>query len=148
MKTPIISKLDSHDILDAASKLATVGRLEISKNKLFYLDIDDAYIHNLFPLLNSYKVKLPDYFANGGSGAHISVIYPEEDRDINVNQLGQQHDFKVKDFVRAELGIKIYYVLLVESHSLLQLRREYKLSDLLSFKGYSIGFHITIGVGI
>jgi len=37
---------------------------------------------------------------------------------------------------------------LVESPSLLKLRRRYDLSDMLCFKGYSIGFHITIGKGV
>ncbi len=54
----------------------------------------------------------------------------------------------LKDLVAAKINKKTYCALLIESPSLLRVRKKYSLSDLLSFKGYSIGFHITIGVKI
>ena|SRR3990167_2845735 len=146
MKTPLIKKLNISELISAASHLALNGKLTISNNNLVYLDINDAYIHQLFPLLQNQQIKKPDYFGEQSAGAHITVIYPEEHTKINKNDLDQKYDFIITNIVTAQLGLKTYYVLLVESSSLLQLRRKYKLPDLLSFKGYSIGFHITIGV--
>ncbi|HLB42938.1 MAG: hypothetical protein A3F13_01155 [Gammaproteobacteria bacterium RIFCSPHIGHO2_12_FULL_40_19] len=148
MKTPLIEKLNIPELISAASHLALDGKLAISDNNLVYLDVDDAYIHRLFPLLQNQQIKKPDYFGEQSAGAHITVIYPEENKTINKNNLDQKHDFIIKNIVTAQLGLKTYYVLLVESSSLLQLRRKYKLPDLLCFKGYSIGFHITIGVKV
>lgn len=108
--------------------------------------MDDAYVHQLFSLLKDGTVQKPDYFGEQSVGAHITIIYPEEHKNIQKKDLQQQHHFLVKEIVTAEIGRKIYYVLLVDSPSLLQLRRKYDLPDLLSFKGYSIGFHITVGV--
>ncbi len=146
MKIPIMKKLSNPELIAAATQFATNGKLAISANNLVYLDIDDAYIHRLFPLLQNQQIKKPDYFSKGSAGAHITVIYPEENKNINVKELGQEYSFAIKEMVAAEIGVKTYYVLLVKSPSLLQLRRKYKLPDALCFKGYAIDFHITIGV--
>lgn len=146
MKTPIIKILNIPELISAASRFKLDGKLAISNNNLVYLDIDDAYIHQLFPLLQNQHIKKPNYFGEKSAGAHITVIYPEENKKIHKNDLGKKHDFVINDIVTAQLGMKIYYVLLAESPSLLQLRRRCGLSDMLCFKGYSIGFHITIGV--
>jgi len=145
-KIPKMIKLDIQELINAASYLPSHGKLAISDNNLVYLDIDDAYIHQLFPLLQNQQIKKPDYFGEKSAGAHITVIYPEENKIINDDDLNWEHSFVVKDIVTAEIGLKTYYVILVDSPSLLKLRRRYGLSDMLSFKGYSIGFHITIGV--
>jgi len=89
---------------------------------------------------------MPDYFGEGSVGAHITVIYPEEGKEVNQDNLGEEHDFLIKALAAAEIGQKTYYVLFVDSPTLLQLRRKHNLPDLLRFKGYSIEFHITIGV--
>ena len=146
MKIPLTKKLDIQGLMSAVSGLSLNAKLAISKNNLVYLDIDDAYVHQLFPLLENKQIKKPDYFGKGSVGAHITVIYPEENKQIKKNDLDKPHDFILKEIVSAQIGLKTYYVLLVESPSLLQLRRQYNLSDTLCFKGYSIGFHITIGV--
>ena len=148
MKTPVITKLNTPTIINAASHLKQKGQLARSKNNLVYLDIDDTYIHKLFPLLQDPQIKMPNYFGKESAGAHITVIYPEENKNINAHDLQQEYVFFVKDIVTAEIDQKIYYVLLVSSPSLLQLREKYGLPELLSFKGYSIGFHITMGVKI
>lgn len=142
------NKLDVPAIIHAASHLKRKGQLEKSKNNLIYLNIDDAYIHKLFPLLQDYQIKMPDYFGEGSVGAHITVIYPEEGKEINKKDLGAEHDFSIKNVAVTEIGQKTYYVLLIDSPSLLQLRRKYNLPDLLCFKDYSVGFHITVGVKI
>lgn len=142
---PNIVKLANPNLLKAAHHLPAKGRLAISENKLVYLDIDDDYIHQLFPYLKNQSIIKPDYFGEKSIGAHITVIYPEEQKTIKQKEFNQEHLFSIKELVTAEIGPKLYYVLLVESPSLLQLRKKYNLPDLLNFKGYSIGFHITIG---
>lgn len=146
--TPNIVSLKLPKIINAAQHLSSKGNTQITENNLFCLSIDDTYIHQLFPLLKNERVKKPDYFGEQSVGAHITIIYPEENKNVNAHDLQQEHSFFVKDIVAVEIGQKIYYVLLIESPSLLRLRKEYNLPDLLSFKGYLIGFHITIGVKI
>ena len=66
-----------------------------------------------------------------------------------MGQLFKNHKIVDKsqfDIVSAKIDLKLYYVLLIKSALLLQLRRRYALPDMLNFKGYAIGFHITIGV--
>jgi hypothetical protein len=146
--TPHITALKRAKIIDVARCLPSKGNTQVTENNLFCLNIDDAYIHQLFPLLEDKNIKKPEYFGEKSIGAHITVIYPEESKNVHVNDLQQEHRFFVKDIISAEIGAKIYYALLIESFSLMQLRKEYGLPDLLCFKGYSIGFHITIGVKI
>ena len=74
MKIPLIKKLSAPAIINAATHLIQKGQLAISKNNLVYLDIDDAYIHELFPLTESANFKMPDYFGEGSAGAHITII--------------------------------------------------------------------------
>lgn len=145
---PNIIPLKFPKIIHAAEHLPSQGNTQITKNNLFYLNIDDDYIHQLFPLLNDERIKKPDYFGEKSAGAHITIIYPEENKKIHVDDLQHKYSFFAKDIVAAEIGQKTYYVLLIESASLLRLRKKYNLPELLSFKGYSIGFHITIGVKI
>jgi len=145
-KIPNIIKLNLPKLMNVASRLVSNGKLAVSDNKLVYLDIDDAYVHQLFPLLQNKHVKKPDYFGEKSAGAHITVMYPQENKTIKSEDLNQAHSFRVMDIVTADIDCKVYYVLLVESASLLELRRRYGLADQLCFKGYSIDFHITIGV--
>src|SRR5262245_11614122 len=114
MKTPIIKKRNIPDVINTAAQFPLNGELKITNNNLVYLDIDDAYIHLLFPLLPNQQIKKPDYFGEKSIGAHITVIYPEENKTIDKVDLGQKHDFMIKDIVSAQLGLKIYYVLLVD----------------------------------
>lgn len=134
--------------IKAASKFSANGILKGAPSNYAYLKIDDAYIHQLFLLLNDNDITKPDFFGLDSIGAHISVVYPEENASINCEDIGQSHAFKVAKICRAHLGFKKYYVLMIESPSLLALRRKYKLSDKLCYKGYFLEFHITIGVGL
>ena len=144
---PKITQLHLPKLLNVSQHLSLKGTTKLSNNHLFYLDIDDAYIHHLFPLLNDLQVKKPDYFGPKSAGAHITIMYPEEGKIIDKEiDLAQEHLFSIKNAAIAEIGHKNYYVLFAESLSLLELRRKYQLPDLLCFKGYSIGFHITIGL--
>ena len=146
MNLPVIEYLNIPELVNDVSGLATRGRLAISDNNLVYLDVHDDYIHQLFPLFANQKIKKPDYFGVGSVGAHISIIYPEENILVSSDDLTDEHEFEIKGAFVADMGLKRYYALMVNAPSLLLLRRKYGLSDMLPFKGYSIGFHITIGV--
>lgn len=124
------------------------GYLSITAENLVYLDINDDYIHQLFPLLQNNLITKPDYFGENLIGAHISVIYPEENKLVREECLNKKHYFNIKDLYVATLNCKKYYVITVASHTLLQLREKYGLPEMLCFKGHMIEFHITIGIAI
>lgn len=146
MLIPSMIKLNNPEVLHVASGLNSFGRLVISDNKLIYLNIDDAYIHQLFPLLNNEEIKKPDYFKEGSVGAHVTVAYPEEQSIFDKRDFGKEYHFKVKELVVADINQKKYYVLLVDSPMLRQLRTKHGLPEQLNFKQHLIDFHITIGV--
>jgi hypothetical protein len=146
MKTLPIIPLERPELLRVAATLKPTGQLAESFGGLAYLNIDDAYIHELFPLLKASQAQEPDYFGKGSIGAHITAIYPEENVIINKEDIGQEHAFKIIGVSESEIGSKKYYVLQVESSSLLALRRRYHLPDKLQFSKQLVDFHITIGV--
>lgn len=133
-------------IIYRALKLKPVGKLKISPDNLIYLDIDDDYIHQLHPLLPDPHTTKPDYFGENLIGAHISVIYPEENTVLEKIDLGNEHSFKIKQLFSAILSSKRYYALSIFSPSILQLRKKYCLPPTLLFKNHSVDLHITIGV--
>jgi len=145
-KTPEIKSLNLPSLLEAAKKLPNSGTLVNTPENYLYLDIDDNFIHELFPMLANESIKIPNYFEGKNSGAHLSVIYPEEKREINADDYGQEHSFSVLDVGVATLHDKDYYVLWVAAPTLQILRQEYFLNPQLFFKGYRIDFHITIAV--
>lgn len=146
MKTLLFKKLNNDKLIEAALQLSTSGYLAVTSKNLTYLDIDDQYIHQLFPLLEDKTIKKPDYFGQNSIGAHISVIYPEENTSIDQVDLGIQHHFTINGIYTAELGLKSYYALIIESASLSQLRKKYGLPRLLCLKNFRVEPHITVGV--
>ncbi|MBV8801675.1 MAG: hypothetical protein JO131_01680, partial [Gammaproteobacteria bacterium] len=54
---PKIIILNSPEIIAATANLSLRGNTKLTNNNLFYLDINDAYIHQLFPLLKVPHVK-------------------------------------------------------------------------------------------
>lgn len=141
-----VKPLDNPSLINKALTLMPNGYLSTSSEQLTYLDVDDDYIHQLLPLLKNRRIKRPNYFGEELIGAHISVIYPEENVWINPEDLGYEHYFTIKELFTAELDIKKYYVLMVESPSLILLRKKYGLGDMPYFRGNLINLHITIGV--
>lgn len=125
------------------------GKTAVSKNNLTYLKVDDQMIHQLFPLLpQNDLLQKPDYFGVEGVGAHISLIYPQEQILIEESDLNQVYDFTIKGFCKAVLGAKTYYVLRVKSDALVALRQQYGLPEYCCFQSYAVDFHMTIGVEI
>lgn len=142
-KNLFITPVPNHDLIEKAKTLSKQGALKISDERLVYLDIDDHYIHQLFPLIGYIGVRKPDYFSMG-IGAHISVIYPNEHTtDIHENK--STYSFEVISLFKAQTEDAIYFALKVKSPELLQLRKQYQLGPQLNLNGYSIDLHITIG---
>lgn len=139
-------KLDIPEISKIALELPPIGYLETSSNYA-YLKISDAYIHQLFPFIQGKKTRKPNYFDKYSMGAHITVIYPQENRALHLEELNQEHHFKVIDAFSTVISQKRYYALKVEAPSLLEIRRKYLLPDKLNFKNHWIDFHITFAVG-
>ncbi|MDP1604812.1 MAG: hypothetical protein Q8M03_16290 [Legionella sp.] len=131
---------------EQVADLSRVGSLLVTPDKLFYLDIDDDYIHRLFPLFHSLYPGVVK--AQKSIGAHISVVYPEENCLLPEDELEKHHAFEIRGAFSADLGAKRYYGLAVHSPDLIALRKKNKLSEKLHFKGQLIELHITVGTEI
>jgi hypothetical protein len=146
MKILQFNKFENEKMINAASKLSPTGCLSRTDNNLVYLNIDDDYIHQLYPHLQNNSIMKPDYFGKDSIGAHISVIYPEENPKISNDYFDEKHHFSIKNLYWTQLNSKKYYVLMIQSDSLIQLRNQSGLSEKPYFRGHAIDFHITVGV--
>lgn len=141
-----LNQLRVPELSGTLAQLPDVGHLKMNTFGLTYLDIDDNYIHQIFPLIPDVQATKPEYFGNGLVGAHISVFYAAEDIVCDVFDLNRAHHFSVTGLYSAMIETKKYYVLKVKSPSLIAVRRRYGLSDKLLFKNYWIDLHITVGL--
>ncbi|WP_045107498.1 hypothetical protein [Legionella hackeliae] len=143
-----LTHLDIPGLIDAASNLPSIGYLKQSNDGLVYLDLANGYIHNLYPFLKNYSSTIvkPDYFGQKTAGAHISVIYPEENTKVDQQELGSSHYFELLHTFAGDIGNKRYYVLTVHAPTLIALRQRYGLGSQLKFKEHWIDLHITLGV--
>lgn len=140
-----ITPLEIPGLLETALTLPSFGYLEKIPQGYYYLNIDDAYIHQLFPFVQNKKIEKPDYFEKYTMGAHITVSYPEE-KIINEEDLNKNYHFEITGAFSSVIDCKRYYALAVASNSLLQIRRKNHLPDQLNFKNHAIGLHITFAV--
>ncbi|MBS0629421.1 MAG: hypothetical protein JSS30_04250 [Verrucomicrobia bacterium] len=111
-----------------------------------YVDVDDAYIHQLIPFIEHEGFEEPPYFDKPYSaGAHISVIYSDENFSAEeIEEYGQEISFTLKECQIVHppkwAEIEKVYFIVVEAPELDQLREKYGLTK----REYP--FHITIGV--
>jgi hypothetical protein len=139
----IPSKLNS-SILTKSKILPNTGVL-YEKKGYIYLKLNDNYIHGLYPIIKNFdnQAQKPLYFRTlEGLGAHISVIYEKESKNLKIIEID-------KNFIFSPVELKLvrsknidYYVLQVESRQLENLRTKYNLSKFL--KGHK--FHITLAI--
>lgn len=142
-----LQQLNIPHLISKAIALPATGRLEKSSEGYTYLNIDDRFIHDLYPLLPPHtNIIKPDYFNKYTMGAHITVVYPEEKTIIDPIHLGEEHTFTILGVYTGVIMPKQYFVLLVNAPSLTALRNKYKLGPKLSFKKHHIDLHITVGV--
>jgi hypothetical protein len=143
IKEMTITILQNDPLLKVAHTLPKQGTLQISSDLLIYLDIDDRYIHALYPLIENAGVEKPAYFESG-IGSHISIIYPNENVFPSL-EIGKTYHFDINQFIIAETEDRFYFALTVTAPDLLQLRYDQQLDTLLNLKGYQIPLHTTIG---
>lgn len=135
---------DSQKIVEwARANLPQTGALKIDDG-FVYLKVDDRYINQLFPLVESPRYMKPPYFRHHGSpGAHISVMYLDElqpKKHTSISELGKSFSFTLSDVVYVPPRYRNYIVVQVKAPELEDLRQKYGLSPLL--KDHE--FHITI----
>lgn len=137
----------TNDLLwESALKLQMIGTIKESASGLSYLKITDGFIHQLYPLIQQSNVNAPNYFDDHDAiGAHISVIYPEEQVRLRNEYLGREISFHLNRFYMARLCEKQYFVLGVSAPDLINLRQDHGLGAKLYFKNHWIDLHITIG---
>lgn len=146
-KIPHRSTVDRPALLALAATLNPTGVLKtLEKERYSYLDIDDDFIHLLYPLLRDETIQKPNYFGGGLIGAHISVIYPEEYCLLKNADRNQEHIFQVTGLCYFDTTDKRYFALTLIAPTLLALRQQYQLPPQLCFRDYWLDLHITIGV--
>ncbi len=143
-----INTLSVPKLFDTVAQLPTIGQLKMNSFGLTYLDIDDNYIHSVFPLIPDHHAMKPDYFGDDLVGAHISVIYPDEETICHKEDLNKEHHFAITGLFSAVLEGTKYYALKVKARSLISVRRRHGLTDKLFFKNNWIDLHITVGVAL
>ncbi|GAB5411344.1 MAG: hypothetical protein ChlgKO_04580 [Chlamydiales bacterium] len=135
---------ESGIITYAQEHLRQTGILK-NTNGFVYLDINDNYIFDLVPLIQETGFKSPPYFGKEGLvGAHISVIFPDELNDIEIDECGEEFSFRLMNCIAIApeqyKGLIKFYLLIVEAPELNSLREKYGLEK------SEHNFHITIGL--
>lgn len=143
----IFTELSDKSVIDRAKTFDGEGLIQQSGDYC-YLNIDDRYIHEIYPMLAKYdNVVKPDYFSvSEGIGAHVSVIYPEEMVKVLPSSVGQKHTFSVCGLFKAQSEEKEYFALSITSSSLSDFRQLHYLTPLPIWKRQEVTFHITVGV--
>ena len=126
----------------AKDNLPQEGQLVIKSDGFGYIKVDDAYIHELYPLLglSAEGYKEPPYFRSEESpGAHISIFYVDE--GVHPEEAGQTFPFELKDIVIVNPSkYTSYAVFEVNSPALENLREKYGLDRKL----HGHEFHISL----
>ena len=133
-------------VLDYAhSRLSPCGILKDSSG-FIYVDIDDAYIHELIPFIQKAGFVEPPYFGSEELvGAHITVVYPDEVKKYEIGvmeECGKTIYFTPKacQIVNPPKWKDQIYLMVVEAPELDRIRKKYGLPK----REYA--FHITIGI--
>ncbi|GAB4189133.1 MAG: hypothetical protein Tsb0015_09660 [Simkaniaceae bacterium] len=127
--------------------LPEYGTLQQDKYGFVYVDIDDDYIDDLWPYIETEGFKVPPYFRGRDfHGAHISVVYEPEAKIYNLGaiaEIGKTVYFKIKDCQIVSLPNDNWdsvCLLIVEAPYLSKIRKKYGLPAMKH------DFHITIGI--
>lgn len=134
---------DQPAALEVAASIQKTGILKQKENGFIYLDIDNAFIDDVIPVMELPGEIRKRPTSSRSMGAHISVF--DEHESIQPVELGQVFHFEVKDIrsftLHSRDGLKKLWVISTESPELEALRESYGLSPRL--KGYD--YHITLG---
>jgi hypothetical protein len=141
------------EVIEKAVQFEQKGVLKQKDNGYLYIEVARNFIADILPLIEAPGRLVPPrhYTSRKGIGAHISVMYEDEQiqNEIwEIKELGQEFTFKVMELRTVKLtkdkGIKKLWLIAVDAPELEQLRQSYGLSPLLK----NHNFHITIGTQI
>lgn len=110
-----------------------------------YVDLDDAYIYDLFPLIEEEGFEIPPYFGEEDLvGAHITVVDQVEAAFLKgkkFKECGREIDFTLKECqIVSPPSFEKAYLITVEAPYLDKIREKY------GFFHKKWDFHVTIGV--
>lgn len=140
-------------VLEKVTEFTAKGVLKQKPNGYLYVEVAKEYIADIVPLIDAKgKIVPPRHFSSKkGIGAHISVMYENEqiDNEIwEIAELGKEYTFTVKELRTVKLTsnnkLRKLWLLAVEAPELQKLRESYGLSSFL--KGHD--FHITLGTQV
>ena len=137
-------------VVDKAKQFSPHGVIKITSTGFLYLDVQDAFVTELYPLLKKKvkKVKMPDYFSEGDIGAHVTIAVEDETKGLIIEELGKVVRFEVLHVASAipekhRHVIERVWFLVVNAPELESLRTKYLLTPKVNA---AHEFHITIGV--
>lgn len=156
--TPLHAAVDYHvedqpQVIEQVVLLEQKGILKQKDNGYLYVDVSNDFITQSLPLIEAQGKLVPPrhYTSKKGIGAHISVMYENEqiDNEIwEVKELGQEYTFTVIELRTVKLNkdkkMQKLWLIAVAAPELEKLRESYGLSSKL--KGHD--FHITIGTQV
>lgn len=137
-------------VIEKVVQLEQKGILKQKPNGYLYVEVAKDFIAEALPIIEAQGKIVPPqhYTSKKGIGAHISVMYENEqiENEIwEIGELGQEFTFTVTELRTVKLHKKNkmqkLWLLAVEAPELERLRESYGLSSKL--KGHD--FHITLG---
>jgi len=141
-------KIEDSKILSTAAKVNAIGQLKLKGNGFVYLDVNNAFIDEIWQQLPLQGEFDPVSTQPKKMGAHISVIHEDEmiGKEIwNLAEAGEWFSFEVKELRYVDRknakGAKRLWLLAADSPALERLRMHYGLKPKLQ----NHDFHITIG---
>lgn len=141
-------KIESKEIEEIAKKINNVAQLCLKQNGFTYLNVNDAFVEEIAPLIPAENELDPISTGSKKMGAHISVFYEDEmiGKQIwNPQEIGQWFAFEAKELRyvdrKTPKGKQRIWFIAVDAPGLERLRKNYGLKPKL--QGHD--FHITIG---
>ena len=128
--------------------LPTDGKIKRTTSGYVYADINNDYVHKIFPLLKAKEIYKPDYFSRRKNfiGAHISLIYAEENVSVDEKLPAAINEFSIRELITMRIGKILYYALTVNSLEITRIRRAFGLTEKLNFRGHWVEPHITVAL--
>ena len=134
-------KVHNPDLLKYVREyMPRTGVLKTTSNGFVYVDIDDNYIKQVLKQLRD-----TNYTLNKGAsniGAHISVMYEDENKNKKFKEYGKKIKFEPLGFYSVVMDDQEYLMLAIDAPELAKIRTKYGLSSKLN----NHAFHITLGV--
>ena len=133
-------------LLEHAKKLPLYGKIISHNDGFVFLDISNAFIHELYPLIREVNIEKPNYFSEGKTaGAHISIVYPDEKPRLPMKKMPNFISFSIRNICSTCLMRKKFFMLTVNCPKLTEIRYALGLSSFPVYKKNILpDFHITI----